>query len=144
MQTQLNTSNCLNGSISGCPYKSLIKICKRNEKCFHTQFPYSTDPTQFQWSHREIYGKHAWQDLSSNSFWSAKAFHEAAEANSSMRIIHPELPQAPPAQPPVGGSSKRLKSQQTREKKNDSTYLSPNWPLRNFKGLVKQTLGNYQ
>lgn len=77
-------------------------MCKHNEKCFIPKFPYSTDPTQFQWRHTEIHGKHAWQDLSSNSFWSAKASHETAEANSSMRIIHPELPQAPPAQPPCG------------------------------------------
>lgn len=72
------------------------------ENIFTPKTPFSADATQSQWRHRETHGKDAWQDLGSDSSWSAKASHKAAETNSSMRVIHPELPQAPPVQSPCG------------------------------------------
>lgn len=119
MQILLNTRNCLNGSVSGCPYKSQMKMCKHHGKCFHTQNPSSADPTQFQRRHTGTHGKPAWQDLRSNSSWCAKASHEAAETSSSKGIIILNCHNHHLFRPLVGCSSKRLESQQTREKKND-------------------------
>lgn len=144
-QTKLNSSNCLNGNISGCPYKSLIRMCKPNEKCFHTQIP------PFHWFHAvsvKTY-RNTWKACLAGSQQQQLLICQSLSRNSRSQFLNENNPSwiatsTSCSAPLWVAVQKGWKASRQREKKNDSTYLSPNWPLRNVKGLVKQTLGNYQ
>lgn len=102
MQMLLNTRNCLNGSVSGCPYKSQMKMCKHHGKCFHTHKPL------FCWSHAvsvKTY-RNTWEACLAGSQEQQLLMCQSLSRSSRNQLLkgnnHPELPQPPPVQTPCG------------------------------------------